>query len=229
MNSPHPLGVGLVLAAVLALQACGGGGGDSDGGGADVDTDMAAGPADDPGNDPDAGQGNGAGDGGSGDDGTGGAGSAGGGAAPAEITCGLPDFQAEALRLVNARRAAGASCGSRGSFPAAPALRWQAQLADAAYGHSLDMATKNYFSHTSLDGRTLTARVAAVDYGWSGLGENIAAGYVSVQAVVDGWMTSDGHCANLMNGSYTEMALACARDDDSAYRIYWTQVLTRPN
>ncbi|MBA2723645.1 MAG: CAP domain-containing protein [Methylibium sp.] len=143
------------------------------------------------------------------------------------MTCGLPDFQAEALRLVNARRAAGASCGGR-SFPAAPALRWQAQLAQAAYGHSLDMATQNYFSHTSLDGRSLSDRVGAAGYVWSGVGENIAAGYGSVQAVVDGWMESSGHCANLMNRNYTEMALACARDNGSVYRIYWTQVLARP-
>ena len=57
------------------------------------------------------------------------------------------------------------------------------------------MATQNYFSHTSADGRTLADRINATGYAWSALGENIAAGYPSVNAVVDGWMASDGHCS----------------------------------
>lgn len=238
MKHAHPLPAGLILATVLALQACGGGGGGDGGDTAGASAGAAAGPAQDSGEDPVSGSDNDAqtssADEGAGSDGVDtGSGSpqagAAGAAAPVELTCGLPDFQAEALRLVNARRAAGASCGSRGSFPAAPALRWQAQLAEAAYGHSLDMATQNYFSHTSLDGQTLGDRVAATDYGgFSALGENIAAGYPSVEAVVQGWMDSPGHCANLMSRSYTEMALACARDSGSVYGIYWTQVLAKP-
>lgn len=153
-----------------------------------------------------------------------------GGTAPAgtDIGCGQTDFQAEALRLVNARRAAGATCGGRGSFAPAPALVWQSQLAEAAYGHSADMAARDYFSHTGQDGRSPGQRVTAAGYAWSAVGENIAAGYGSTQAVVDGWMASDGHCANLMSSSYTQMALACARDADSQYGRYWTQVLARP-
>lgn len=132
------------------------------------------------------------------------------------------------LSLVNAHRAAGASCGARGSFPSVPALAWESRLAQAAYDHSLDMATQNYFSHTSQDGRTLGQRVTATGYGWQAIGENIAAGYGRTQTVVDGWMASDGHCANLMSSSYTQMGLGCARDAGSTYGIYWTQVLARP-
>jgi uncharacterized protein YkwD len=226
MRKTRAFPAGFVLAVVLALQACGGGGG---GGSGESGAGAAAAPPQDAGND-------GGIDIGAGPDPD-------NGAAPdlepepepqadstaADITCGLPDFKTEALRLVNARRAAGASCRSNGNFPPAPPLRWQTQLAEAAYGHSRDMATRDYFSHTSQDGRSLSQRVSAVGYGWSALGENIAAGYGSVQAVVDGWMASDGHCANLMRSSYTEMALACARDEGSTYRLYWTQVLARPN
>jgi uncharacterized protein YkwD len=149
-------------------------------------------------------------------------------ASGADITCGIADFEAEVLRQVNAQRAAGAVCGARGSFAPAPPLVIEARLAQAAYGHSRDMADRNYFSHQSLDGRTMADRVNATGYLWSTLGENIAAGYGSVQDVVDGWMRSDGHCANLMNPRFTEFALACARNDASTYRTYWTQNLGRP-
>ena len=146
----------------------------------------------------------------------------------ADITCGLANFQADALRIVNAYRAAGATCGARGSFAPAGALTWNAQLTSAAYGHSSDMAANNYFSHTSLDGRSMVDRINATGYDWSTVGENIAGGYGTMQQVVDGWMSSDGHCANLMNPRFTEMGLACARNASSTYRIYWTQNLGRP-
>jgi uncharacterized protein YkwD len=146
-----------------------------------------------------------------------------------DITCGLANFQADALRIVNAYRAAGASCGSRGNFAPAGALTLNAKLTNAAYGHSSDMAANNYFSHTSLDGRSMSDRINATDYDWSTIGENIAAGYNTMQAAIDGWMSSDGHCANLMNPRFTEFGLACARNANSTYRIYWTQNLGRPS
>jgi uncharacterized protein YkwD len=144
------------------------------------------------------------------------------------ITCGLANFEADALRIVNQFRAAGASCGARGTFAPAGALTLNTRLTSAAYGHARDMADKDYFSHDSQDGRSMVDRVNATGYSWSTIGENIAAGYYSVQSVVDGWMSSDGHCANLMNPRFTEFGLACARNSASTYRIYWGQNLGRP-
>lgn len=156
----------------------------------------------------------------------------GGGASPAaatpDIGCGLPGFQAEALALVNARRAAGATCGARGSFPPVASLSWDTRLADAAHRHSLDMAEHGLFSHTGSDGSSVGTRVSDAGYAWSAVGENIAAGYGSVQAVVTGWMASDGHCANLMGAGYTGFGLACARNDASPYGLYWTMTLAQP-
>jgi uncharacterized protein YkwD len=149
-------------------------------------------------------------------------------AASADITCGLANFQADALRLVNAYRAAGATCGSRGSFAPAGAVTWNAQLTSAAFGHSSDMASRNYFSHTSADGRSMVDRVEATGYDWSSLGENIGGGQRSVDEIVAGWMRSEGHCANLMNPRFTEMGMACARNESSTYALYWTQNLGRP-
>ena len=145
---------------------------------------------------------------------------------PAQASCAIPNFAAASLAAINQRRAAGASCGSRGSFAAAAPLRWSAQLAEAAAAHSTDMATRNYFSHTSADGRTMSDRVNATGYAWASLGENIAAGYADIDSVVDGWMRSDGHCANIMNPAFDEMGLACVKGAaGSQYGQYWTQNL----
>lgn len=145
---------------------------------------------------------------------------------PAQASCAIPDFAAASLAAINRRRAAGANCGSRGSFAAAAPLRWSAQLAEASAAHSTDMATRNYFSHTSPDGSTMSDRVNATGYAWASLGENIAAGYADIDSVVDGWMGSDGHCANIMNPAFDEMGLACVKGAaGSQYGQYWTQNL----
>ena len=81
------------------------------------------------------------------------------------------------MQLINERRAAGANCGSAGSFAATGAVAWSDALTLAAYGHSKDMADRNYFDHTSLDRRVLSDRINATGYAWSSIGENIAAGY----------------------------------------------------
>ena len=144
-------------------------------------------------------------------------------------TCNLPDFRANLLARINQVRAAGANCGSDGVFGAAPPLAWNDLLTVAADGHSKDMAAKNYFSHTSADGRTLGDRVSAAGYAWTMLGENIAAGYATTNAVMDGWIASPGHCANLMNASFAEVGVACVPGTaGDAYSTYWTMDLGRP-
>jgi uncharacterized protein YkwD len=69
----------------------------------------------------------------------------------------------EALRRINAARAAGQRCGWR-SMPPAPKLRWNAALQAAASGHSRDMARRNYFDHRSPEGRTVSERTSATHY-----------------------------------------------------------------
>lgn len=91
------------------------------------------------------------------------------------------------------------------------------------------MVTHNFFSHTGSDGSTLGTRATAAGYVWSSLGENIAAGQATVTEVVDGWMKSDGHCANLMNPGYRDIGVACvAGSSSNTYRTYWTQDFGKP-
>lgn len=151
--------------------------------------------------------------------------------APAAVdaTCALPDFVASVIARVNQLRAAGASCGANGSFGPAGALGWSTQLSDAAAAHSLDMVTNNFLSHTGSNGSTLSTRVNATGYAWSSLGENIAAGYGTVNNVMAGWMASDGHCANIMNPNFTQIGVACVKGTNAnPYGDYWTMDLARP-
>jgi uncharacterized protein YkwD len=142
-------------------------------------------------------------------------------------SCGLVNFQTALMQAINAARAQARSCGSEAK-PAVAALGWNDTLFAAAAAHSLDMAQRNYFSHTSPEGKTLGDRALAVGYRFSGLGENIAAGQPSVSAVMAGWLASDGHCSNIMNTVFTDIAVACVVTSRPMYPTYWTMVLGKP-
>jgi uncharacterized protein YkwD len=119
------------------------------------------------------------------------------------------------LQLVNDTRTKGCNCGETYYVPV-PALTWNNQLEKAAYNHSNDMYRKKYFGHTGSDGSGSGERISAVGYNWKYYAENIAAGYQTEKEVISGWLSSPGHCANIMNGNYKEMGVARAGD-------YWTQ------
>lgn len=144
-------------------------------------------------------------------------------------TCNLANFQADMLAAVNRYRRSGATCGARGSFLPAPDLTWNAALTQAALSHSDDMVARNFFDHTGSNGSSAGDRMTAAGYTWARWGENIAAGQPTVSSVVDGWMRSDGHCANLMNANYRDIGVACVSGTSSnTYRTYWTQNFGTP-
>jgi len=142
------------------------------------------------------------------------------------VSCTAPPeaVRRRALTLINAARAEARSCGSE-RFAAADAVSWNERLRDAAAAHSADMAEHNFFSHTGSDGGSLSQRVTASGYAWRRVGENIAAGQPDVATAVAGWLDSPGHCRNLMNPAFTEIALACVEDGGTDYTRYWTNVL----
>jgi uncharacterized protein YkwD len=144
-------------------------------------------------------------------------------------TCGISDFQQRTLTRVNQWRSTGASCGSEGNFGPAAALGWDTRLTTAAAVHSQDMSSQNFFDHTGSNGSTPGQRVTAAGYAWQTTGENIAAGYASAEAVVDAWIGSPGHCANLLNPQFTQVGVACVPGGSSStYSSYWTMELARP-
>jgi uncharacterized protein YkwD len=150
-----------------------------------------------------------------------------GGTLTAANTCSLSNFQTDLMALINQARSTSQTCGTT-VYPAAAPLAWNSKLFDASAGHSGDMANQNYFSHTSLDGRTFDQRITAAGYSWSRLGENIAAGQGNVATVMAGWMASPGHCSNIMGANFTEVGVACVVNNSSTYRTYWTMDLGRP-
>lgn len=132
------------------------------------------------------------------------------------------------LEAVNRARATGRTCGDR-TFPAAPSLSWNRALGDAALAHSLDMARQRYFNHQGKDGRAVADRALQAGYRWRRVGENIAAGQDSAEEAVAGWLSSPGHCANIMDSRFTEMGAAYGLNRArETVRVYWTQVFGTP-
>ena len=111
-------------------------------------------------------------------------------------------------------------------------LKLNDRLVDAAQDHSDDMAKDDFFSHTGVDGSSVSDRVKASGYQYSTTGENIAAGQTTAAAVVRGWMNSPGHRANILNPNYTEIGVGyeyLQNDTGSVnYNHYWTQVFGTP-
>ncbi|MFB6831215.1 CAP domain-containing protein [Streptomyces hydrogenans] len=116
----------------------------------------------------------------------------------------------QVLALVNTERAK-AGCG---------ALTANATLARAAQGHSDDMAARDFFDHTNPDGDGPGERVTAAGYPWSTYGENIAMGQTTPEQVMEAWMNSPGHRANILNCDFKELGVGVHTDGGP----YWTQV-----
>jgi uncharacterized protein YkwD len=120
------------------------------------------------------------------------------------------------LALVNNVRKTGCTCGKT-AMPAVAPVIWNSLLEKAALLHSADMNKNNYFDHTGLDGSNPGDRITRAGYNWRAYGENIANGYTSEQAVMTGWLQSEGHCKNIMSSNVKEMGIG--RDGN-----YWTQI-----
>lgn len=134
------------------------------------------------------------------------------------------------LSLLNAHndaRATARSCGNK-YYEAVGPLSWSCELGAAALAHSTDMAENNYFEHTGLDGSKPWDRAQRHGYQSGYIGENIAAGQRNVEDVMDGWLESSGHCANIMNGDMTEIGTGLYSKQSSQYNNYWTTLLGRP-
>ncbi|WP_251054932.1 CAP domain-containing protein, partial [Streptomyces sp. ISL-66] len=117
---------------------------------------------------------------------------------------------AQVIALVNSERAA-AGCGP---------LKEDAQLRTAAQGHSDDMASRDFFSHTNPDGADPGKRTTAAGYRWSTYGENIAKGQQTPQQVMDSWMKSQGHRENILNCSFKDIGVGIHQGPGGPW---WTQ------
>ncbi|MDP3278849.1 MAG: CAP domain-containing protein [Deltaproteobacteria bacterium] len=128
----------------------------------------------------------------------------------------------EILRLVNQRRAMGATCGGV-RYPAVGAVVANEALRLSSRRHSEDMARRNYFDHITPEGLTPFNRMDAVGYTFNPRGENLAAGSSTAAATMTQWMNSPGHCRNIMTAGYRALGVGYAYSASSTYRHYWTQ------
>ncbi|MGN9907250.1 CAP domain-containing protein [Phytohabitans sp. LJ34] len=115
------------------------------------------------------------------------------------------------VEITNQERAA-AGCG---------AVKVNTKLAAAARLHSQDQAEHNKMSHTGSDGSSPWQRSERAGY-TNAIGENVAMGYRTPAAVMDGWMNSDGHRANILNCSAKAIGVGLAYASDGS--PYWTQM-----
>lgn len=120
-------------------------------------------------------------------------------------------WEHEVLELTNAERE------KYGLKP----LVWNEALAELARAHSKDMAERNFFDHYNPDGESPFDRMKAAGIQYMAAAENVAAGQASPEAVMDSWMNSQGHRANILNPKLEELGVGLARG--GGYGIYWTQ------
>lgn len=121
--------------------------------------------------------------------------------------------QAEAvLNLVNAERS------KQGLKP----LTLSAKLTDIATMKSKDMADKGYFDHTSPTYGSPFQMLQDFGVHYSSAGENIAAGQKTPEEVMQAWLNSSGHRANILNANFTELGVGFYQGGN--YGVYWTQL-----
>ncbi len=137
-----------------------------------------------------------------------------------EKVSGLTEQETEILGLVNRLRARG------GLMP----LKFSPRLAVIARGHSYDMAMRHYLAHNSPDGVAPADRLSGVGIGFRAVGENI---YMDDDAdsagvprrVMEGWLKSPEHLANIISAKFTETGVGIAQSSDGS--TYVTQDFMR--
>ena len=125
------------------------------------------------------------------------------------VNSGAQKYENEVIRLVNEiRRENGLSELS---------ANWE--LSRVARYKSQDMKDNNYFSHTSPTYGSPFKMIKDFGISYKSAGENIAKGYKTPQAVVNSWMNSSGHRANILNSSYDTIGVGYVASGN-----YWTQM-----
>lgn len=155
------------------------------------------------------------------------------GAGSGSATGGAGSYSAARARLdssmlaaINHARSRGRKCGSVFHAAAAP-VAWNSKLGIAALKHSRDMASQSFLSHTGSDDSSSDERLTRERYAWRTCGENIAVGQPSTAAVVQSWLSSEGHCRNIMSPEFHEIGAAYAIGPYQGMPAakYWTLVL----
>lgn len=153
------------------------------------------------------------------------------GEAAASLSQSLTAAQIDTLRAqlvveINKARAIPRLCGTM-AFRAAPPLRRHVQLDMAAQSHSVDMATKNYFSSIGVDGSTPASRILDAGYTFASFGESRGYNTATAAATVQAWITG-GQCGTLMSAVYVDIGVGYGYSAASSYKHLWTADFASP-
>ena len=129
-----------------------------------------------------------------------------------QVSAGQSSMTSQVVNLVNSERAA------QGLM----ALQKDSRLAALAQQKAEDMAKSQYFSHTSPTYGSAFDMLKAAGYSYKTAGENIAMGQKSAASVMDGWMHSSGHRANILKSDYTKIGVGYAKASDGT--TCWVQI-----
>lgn len=121
----------------------------------------------------------------------------------------VTNYENEVIRLVNEIRVKNGL----------KALTADWELSRVARYKSQDMKDNRYFSHTSPVYGSPFDMIKSFGISYRSAGENIAKGQSTPQAVVNAWMNSSGHRANILNSSYTRIGVGYVKNGN-----YWTQM-----
>lgn len=136
---------------------------------------------------------------------------------PSQSTGASTSSEAEAvLNLVNQERS------KQGLNP----LTLSNKLTSIANTKAQDMADKNYFSHTSPTYGSPFDMLHEFGVSYTSAGENIAAGQKTPEQVMNDWMNSSGHRANILNKDYTQLGVGYVKG--GSYGTEWVQLFIRP-
>ena len=135
-----------------------------------------------------------------------------GGSKNEQVSAGQSSMTSQVVNLVNSERAA----------QGLTALQKDSRLAALAQQKAEDMAKNQYFSHTSPTYGSAFDMLKAAGYSYKTAGENIAMGQKSAASVMDGWMHSSGHRANILHTSYEKIGVGYAVSADGM--PYWVQI-----
>jgi uncharacterized protein YkwD len=122
----------------------------------------------------------------------------------------------EVLDRVNAQRQA------QGLDPVA----WHPVAADVAYAHAWDMDRRGFFDHENPDGQGPGARLTDAGVSWWSAGENIARGQADPGEVMDDWMNSPGHRANILEPTFSHLGSGVHSGPREG--PWWVQVFLQP-
>lgn len=102
-----------------------------------------------------------------------------------------------------------------------PLVMTDAKLSDCADAKAKDMVINNYFDHTSPTYGSVTNMINKWGISWRANGENISKGQRTPQEVMNTWINSSGHRANILNPNFTHIGIGIAKN--SSGQLVWVQ------